>query len=64
MGIAELPHGEPDLAEVAGALCPSGGGPRRLHGWEQQPDQHGNDRNHDEQFHEREGGRVTTFEIQ
>ena len=64
MGIAELRHGESYLTEVAGALCSSGGRPRRLHGREQQPDQYGDDRNHDEQFHEGERGGATTFEIQ
>ena len=55
VGVAELAHREPHLPQIAGALRAACGGPRGLHGREQEPDENGNDRDHDEQLHEREG---------
>ena len=48
-----------DLLEVVGALHPPGGFPRGLHGRQQQRDQDPDDRDHDQQFHERKAAHAT-----
>jgi len=45
---------EPHLPKVAGALRASPRRPDHLHGGQRQRDEHGDDGDHDEQFHERE----------
>jgi hypothetical protein len=47
-------HADPDLAEVVRALRPPGGLAGGLDRREQQCDENSNDRDHDEQFDERE----------
>ena len=58
-------HREPHLLLIVGAGTPTGRLTGTLHGWQQQADEHGDDCDNDEQFHEREtatprGGIVTT----
>jgi len=43
-------HGQPQLLEVVRALGSPGRFARRLHGGQEQRDQDGNDRDHDQQF--------------
>jgi hypothetical protein len=47
-------HRQPDLLEVVGAGHPAGRGPRRLHGRQEQAYEHADDRDHDQEFNERE----------
>ena len=44
--------GEPELAEVADALDALGAGLRTRHRWKQQAREHGDDRDHHQQFHQ------------
>jgi hypothetical protein len=46
-------HGEHHLPHLIGALRATGGLAGRLHRWQQEPDERGNDRDHDEEFNER-----------
>ena len=50
MGVVIVVHRQADLLQVVGALHPAGRLARRLHGRQQQGDQHADDRDHDEQF--------------
>jgi hypothetical protein len=47
-------HGKAELPQVVLAAHPPGRFPRRLHGRQQHADEHADDRDHDEQLHERE----------
>ena len=47
-------QGEADLLEVVGAFHAGGGLPHLLDGGQQQPDQHGDDRDHHQQLDQRE----------
>ena len=52
-------HGEAELLQVVGALDPSCRLARRLHGGEQQCDQHGDDRDDDQEFDQGEAAART-----
>jgi hypothetical protein len=54
MGVAELPHRESHLPQVARTVRPPSGTADRLHGRQEQTDEDADDGHHDEQFHERE----------
>ena len=45
--------GEAKLLQIVFALCSACGLTGLLNGWQQQRDENGNDRNHDQQFNER-----------
>jgi hypothetical protein len=47
-------HPQADLLHVVGALGAAGRLPRRLHGGQEQRDQHCNDGNHDQELDQRE----------
>jgi hypothetical protein len=47
-------HGEHHLPHLIGALRATGGFAGRLNRRQQEPDERGNDRDHDEEFNERE----------
>jgi hypothetical protein len=47
-------HGEHHLPHLIGALRATGGFAGRLHRWQQETDERGDDRDHDEEFNERE----------
>jgi hypothetical protein len=53
-------QGQADLPQVVLALGALGGGADLLDGGQEQADQDGDDGDHDEQFHQREGGAVFT----
>ena len=54
-------HGQADLFEVVGALDPAGGLAGRLNGRQQKSDQHGDNRDHDEKFNQREASMRIRF---
>jgi len=50
VGLGVLANSQADLPEVIGALRPPGGFAHRLHGRQQQRDQHADDGDHHQQF--------------
>jgi hypothetical protein len=52
-------QGDPDLFEVVDALCAACSLARALNGGQEKRYQHRDDRNHDQQFDERESGTWT-----
>jgi hypothetical protein len=59
VGVVEVVRRQSCLAEIIGAGGSVGCFPNLLHGWEQQADEDGDDRDHDKQFEEREGGAIS-----
>jgi hypothetical protein len=47
-------QGDADLSQMIDAGCPAAALTSRLNRWQQEADQHSNDRNHDKQLNERE----------
>jgi hypothetical protein len=54
---------QPHLPQVAGARHAVGGFADALNRWQQQSDQHPNDRNYDEELDERKGGLLSTTKM-
>src|SRR5262249_59757750 len=54
INVMEPVYSDADLLEVIATLHPRGSLAHFLHRWQQQPDQHGNNRDDDQQLDERE----------
>jgi hypothetical protein len=60
MNVPQPNVAEPQLLEVVGTLQAAGRLTGGLHGGEQEADEHGDDGDHDQQFHQGERGRLAS----